>query len=154
MNIFEAIELKKDLQTRIDDLGKRYVFCSTVKKGEKPIENPQELQTELEDNLSQLNDICCRINAANNTSRNSQGQTLVQLLAEKAIVEKRLEILRRTFSEIIFGDADFYNYCNKPACDYDATIDIKSTKEQIDHQEARLRELNSEIQTLDLTTEI
>ena len=154
MNILEALNLKKDLQNRIENLRRRYVNSVTVKKGEKPIEDPQKLLVELEDSFSQFNDICCRISAANTATRNCKGQTLKQLMVELSIVEQRKDCLNRAFEEVLFGDAEVYSYYNKPQSDYDVTIDIDSLKKEIDNQESRLRQLTSEIQKLNLTTEI
>jgi hypothetical protein len=154
MNILEALNLKKDLQNRIENLRRRYVNSVTVKKGDKPKEDPQGLLIELEDSFTQLNDISCRISAANTTTRNSKGKTLKQLMVEQSIVEQRLEILNRAFEEVLFGDAEVYSYYNKPQSDYDVTIDIDSLKKEIGNQESRLRQLTSEIQKLNLTTEI
>ncbi len=154
MNILEALNLKKDLQNRIESLRRRYVNSVTVKKGEKPIEDPQKLLVELEDGFSQLNDISCRISAANTATRNSKGQTIKQLMIELSIVEQRKECLNRAFDEVLFGDAEVYSYYNRPQSEYDVTIDIEALKKEIDSQEVRFRQLTSEIQKLDLTTEI
>jgi len=154
MNILEALNLKKDLQNRIESLRRRYVNSVTVKKGEKPIEDPQKLLVELEDGFSQLKDISCRISAANTATRNSKGQTIKQLMIELSIVEQRKECLNRAFDEVLFGDAEVYSYYNRPQSEYDVTIDIEALKKEIDSQEVRFRQLTSEIQKLDLTTEI
>ncbi len=154
MNILEALNLKKDLKNRIESLRRRYVNSVTIMKGEKPIEDPQKLLVELEDFFSQLNDISCRISAANTATRNRKGQTLKQLMIEQSIVEQRKECLDRAFEEVLFGDAEVYSCYKKPQSDYDVTIDIESLKKEIDNQEIRLRQLTSEIQQLDLTTEI
>ena len=154
MNILEALNLKKDLQNRIESLRRRYVNSVTVKKGEKPIEDPQKLLVELEDGFSQLKDISSRISAANTATRNSKGQTIKQLMVELSIVEQRKECLNRAFDEVLFGDAEVYSYYNRPQSEYDVTIDIEALKKEIDSQEVRFRQLTSEIQKLDLTTEI
>ena len=154
MNILEALDFKKDLRNRIENLRKRYVNSVTVKKGYKPLEDPQKIMVELENCFSQLNDICCRISAANTTTRNSKGQTLKQLMIEMSIVEQRKECLNRAFEEVLYGDAEIYSYGCKCQSDYDITIDFESLKKDIDNQEIKLRKLNSEIQQLDLTTEI
>lgn len=154
MNILEALNLKKDLQNRIESLRRRYVNSVTVKKGEKPIEDPQKLLVELEDCFTQLNDISYRISAANTATRNGKGQTIKQLMIEQSIVEQRKECLNRAFEEVLFGDAEVYSYYNKPQSEYDVTIDIESLKKEIDNQEIRYRQLTSEIQKLELTTEI
>ena len=62
MKIFEALKLKKDLQERIQNLGNRYEENVRVKEGEKPLEDPNDVMKELEECLSQLYDLCCRIN--------------------------------------------------------------------------------------------
>ena len=154
MNILEALTLKKDLKERIEDLESRLTNSVTVLKGRKPIEDPQSLMTQLEDSSKQLNDICCRIKMANAMAKNDKGLTLVELVVKRSIEEKNLEILRRIFREALYGDGDVY-YCDrKPNFEYDVTIDVNLLKKQIDEKETILRELTSEIQKLDLSTEI
>ncbi len=154
MNILEALTLKKDLKERIEDLESRLTNSVTVLKGRKPIEDPQSLMTQLEDSSKQLNDICCRIKMANAMAKNDKGLTLVELVVKRSIEEKHLEILRRVFSEALYGDGEVY-YCDrKPNFEYDVTIDVNLLKKQIDEKEACLRELTSEIQKLDFTKEI
>lgn len=154
MNILEALTLKKDLKERIEDLGNRFTNSVTVTKGGKPIEDPKELMTQLEDSSRQLNDICCRIKKANAAAKNYQGLTLIELVEKRAIEENLLEILRRTFREAIYGDGTVYYYDRKPNFEYDVTMDVNLLKKQIDERETNLRELTSEIQKLDLSTEI
>jgi len=154
MNILEALTLKKDLKERIEDLESRLTNSVTVLKGRKPIEDPQSLMTQLEDSSKQLNDICCRIKMANAMAKNDKGLTLVELVVKRSIEEKKMEILRRVFREALYGDGEVY-YCDrKPNFEYDVTIDVNLLKKQIDEKETILRELTSEIQKLDLSTEI
>ena len=154
MNILEALTLKKDLKDRIEDLGNRFTNSVTVTKGGKPIEDPKELMTQLEDSSRQLNDICCCIKKANASAKNYKGLTLVELVEKRAIEENLLEILRRTFREAIYGDGTVYYYDRKPNFEYEVTMDVNLLKKQIDEKETILRELTSEIQKLDLSTEI
>lgn len=154
MNILEALTLKKDLKERIEDLESRLTNSVTVLKGRKPIEDPQSLMTQLEDSSKQLNDICCRIKMANAMAKNNKGLTLVELVVKRSIEEKNLEILRRVFREAIYGDGTVYYYDRKPNFEYEVTMDVNLLKKQIDEKETILRELTSEIQKLDLSTEI
>ena len=112
MNILEALTLKKDLKERIEDLESRLTNSVTVTKGGKPIEDPKELMTQLEDSSRQLNDICCRIKKANASVKNYKGLTLVELVEKRVIEENLLEILRRVFREALYGDGEVY-YCDR-----------------------------------------
>ena len=154
MNILEALTLKKDLKERIEDLESRLTNSVTVLKGRKPIEDPQSLMTQLEDSSKQLNDICCRIKMANAMAKNDKGLTLVELVEKRVIEENLLKILRRVFREAIYGDGTVYYYDRKPNFEYEVTMGVNLLKKQIDEKETILRELTSEIQKLDLSTEI
>lgn len=154
MNILEALTLKKDLKERIEDLESRLTNSVTVTKGGKPIEDPKELMTQLEDSSRQLNDICCHIKKANASAKNYKGLTLVELVEKRVIEENLLKILRRVFREAIYGDGTVYYYDRKPNFEYEVTMDVNLLKKQIDEKETILRELTSEIQKLDLSTEI
>ena len=48
MKIAEALALRADLQTRLEQLKQRLVKNARIQEGDKPEEDPVELQSELE----------------------------------------------------------------------------------------------------------
>lgn len=154
MNILEAIALKKDLEIRIENLGNRYVRNVTVLKGKKPHEDPNEILQEMDKSIAQLNDLCYRINAADLYVKNSTGKTLMELLIERESLYRRLNILRSALNEVTVGSFSEYAYNTKKLVEFDIIVSIESISKLVDEAEEQLRQVTSEIQKLDVKTEI
>ena len=65
MKLAEGLSIRKDLQTRIDQLKVRLLNNMKVQEGDKPSEQPADLLKELDDCLVQLEEMIYRINATN-----------------------------------------------------------------------------------------
>ena len=154
MIILEALALKTDLDNRIENLGNRYVTNITVLHGKTPHENPKKLLEEIDENIAQLNDLCYRIDVADLAVKNSEGKTLIELVIDKKSTETRLEILRRALNEVTFGTWNEYGYTSSRDVDFDTVIDIDTVTKQVDECAEKLRKLNSEIEKLNIDTEI
>lgn len=154
MNILEAITLKKDLEKRIENLGSRYVGNLTVLKGGKPHEDPNELLKEMDKSIIQLNDLCYRIDAADLYVKNSTGKTLIELVIERESLTTRLNVLRNALNEVTFGSYNDYGYNSRREVEFDVVVSIESISKLVDETEEQLRQVTSEIQKLDVKTEI
>ena len=154
MNIIEAIALKKDLESQIESLGNRYVANLTVAHGKSPHEDPKKLMKEMDTCVAQLNDLCYRIDAADLSVKNYDGKTLIELIVEKKSTEGRLEILRRALNEVTFGSCYDYGCTSTRDLDFDTVIDIETISKQVDECAEKLRKLTSEIEKLNVATEI
>ena len=154
MIILEALALKTDLDNRIENLGNRYVTNITVLHGKTPHEDPKKLLEEIDENIAQLNDLCYRIDVADLAVKNSEGKTLIELVIDKKSTETRLEILRRALNEVTFGTWNEYGYTSSRDVDFDTVIDIDTVTKQVDECAEKLRKLNSEIEKLNIDTEI
>ena len=93
MKLAEALSLRRDLQTRIEQLKTRLLNNAKVQEGEKPTEDPQELLNELNGCLDQLETLIFRINATNMQTVD-EGKTITQLNAERDVLKMRVDILR------------------------------------------------------------
>ena len=69
MKIAEALILRADIQKRISQLKTRLNNNAKVQENEEPTENPEFLLTELDDLISQLNDLIIKINKTNTLSK-------------------------------------------------------------------------------------
>ena len=154
MNILEAITLKKDLEKRIENLGSRYVGNLTVLKGGKPHEDPNELLKEMDKSIIQLNDLCYRIDAADLYVKNSTGKTLIELVIERESLYRRLNILRSALNEVTVGSFSEYAYNTKKLVEFDIIVSIESITKLVNETEEQFRQVTSEIQKLDVKTEI
>ena len=150
MKLAEALSIRKDLQKRIQQLGQRIQYNVKVQEGDEPKEQPKELMTELDDCLTKLQDIIWHINATNMQTKNSEGRTLTELMAQKDVLTMRIGALRSVFDTASSGQ-DRYS---RSEIKMVTVIDVKALGKQIDEYSAQLRKLDIEIQSLNFQTEL
>src|ERR1043165_3568928 len=93
MKIAEALALRADLQKRLEQLKQRLVKNARIQEGDKPEEDPVELQAELEKSAQQLTVIIQRINRTNATARLGD-RTMADALAERDVLKIRYNAYR------------------------------------------------------------
>lgn len=108
----------------------------------------------MDKSIAQLNDLCYRIDAANLYVKNSTGKTLIELVIEKESLSKRLNVLRSALNEVTFGTYYEYGYNSRREVEFDIVVSIESISKLVDEAEEQLRQVTSEIQKLDVKTEI
>lgn len=150
MKLAEALSIRKDLQKRIQQLGQRIQNNVKVQEGDKPSEHPVELMKELDSCLSQLETLIWRINATNMQTRDSNGKTLTELMAQKDVLTMRISTLRNAFDAASAG----HDRYSRSEIKMVTVIDVKALGKQIDDYSAKLRKLDIEIQSLNFQTEL
>ena len=88
MKLAEALQLRSDLQKRMEQLASRLYDNATVQEGESPAEDPVVLLEEYEGCARQLEDLMARINRTNCETRTAEG-TLTELLARRDCLRLR-----------------------------------------------------------------
>ena len=150
MKLAEALSIRKDLQKRIQQIGKRLEDNVKVQEGDEPSENPDELMKELDGCLNKLEDLIWRINLTNVKTIDETGKTLTQLMAEKDVLTLRISTLRNTF-ERASSQQERYS---RSEIKMVTIVDVKQLSNQIDEYSAKLRKLDIAIQTLNFQTEL
>lgn len=150
MKLAEALSIRKDLQKRIQQIGKRLEDNVKVQEGDEPSENPDELMKELDGCLNKLEDLIWHINLTNVKTINETGKTLTQLMAEKDVLTLRISTLRNTF-ERASSQQERYS---RSEIKMVTIVDVKQLSNQIDEYSAKLRKLDIAIQTLNFQTEL
>jgi len=150
MKLAEALSIRKDLQKRVQQLGQRIQNNVKVQEGDEPSEQPAELLRELDDSLKRLEELIWRINATNMQTRNAEGLTLTQLMAQKDVLTMRIGTLRSVFDTASSGQ-DRYS---RSEIKMVTVVDVKQLGKQIDEYSAKLRQLDIEIQSLNFLTEL
>ena len=150
MKLAEALSIRKDLQKRIQQLGQRIQNNVKVQEGDEPKEQPAELMRELDGCLNQLQELIWRINATNMATKNAQGKTLTELMAQKDVLTMRIGSLRSIFDTASAGQ-DRYS---RSEIKMVTVIDVRALNKQIDNYSAQLRKLDIEIQSLNFQTEL
>ena len=150
MKLAEALSIRKDLQKRIQQLGQRIQYNVKVQEGDEPSEQPEELMKELDSCLVQLEELVWRINTTNMQTKNAEGKTVTQLMAQKEVLTMRINTLRSIFDKASMGQ-DRYS---RSEIKMVTVIDVKSLGKLVDSYSAQLRQLDIEIQALNFTTEL
>jgi hypothetical protein len=150
MKLAEALSLRKDLEKRISGLKDRLENVARIQEGEEPSENPEELMTELDRCLEQLEQLIYNINVTNVKIVCEDGRTMTKLLSERDILNKRISILRNTFDHAS-GSAN--RYCRSEVRMV-ATIDVKSLRQKLDKHSLQYRQLDMMIQMLNFTNDL
>ena len=149
MKLAEALSIRKELQTRIEQLKMRITNNVRIQEGEQPAEEPQELLKELDSCLKQLQDLIYRINVTNMHTMSGK-KTLTQLMAERDVLTKRVQILRDVFNQASSSSERY----SRSEIKYVTTIDVKAMGKQIDKLSSQLRTLDVEIQSVNFATEL
>ncbi len=150
MKLAEGLSIRKDLQTRIEQLKARLVNNMKVQEGDEPAEQPSALLKELDGCLAQLEQMIFRINATNMATKNAEGKTLTQLMAEREVLGKRIQVLREAFDRATQSQ-DRYG---RNEIKYVTTINIAALRKQVDSHSQHLRQLDIEIQSINFATEL
>ena len=149
MKLAEGLSIRKDLQTRIEQLKARLLNNTKVQEGDQPSEQPAELMKELDGCLKQLQEVMYRINATNMHTVKDR-KTLTEMMAEREVLGKRVQVLREVFDRAS-QQADRYG---RNEIKYVTTIDVPALRKQIDKYSQQLRKLDIEIQALNFITEM
>ena len=87
--------LRADLQKRLEQLKQRLVKNARIQEGDKPEEDPAELQSELEKSARELTLPIQRINRTNAASSFGTAGTLADALAERDVLKIRYNAYRQ-----------------------------------------------------------
>lgn len=152
MKIAEALILRADIQKRIVQLKTRLNNNAKVQENEEPAENPELLLTELENLISQLNDLIVKINRTNTLSK-IDGISLVELIAKKDTLSQKAGILRE-FIEIASQKVDLYSTTEIKVF---STVNVSELQKKLDKLSKEIRETDTKLQqanwTIDLVEE-
>ena len=152
MKIAEALILRADIQKRIAQLKTRLNNNAKVQENEEPAENPELLLTELENLISQLNDLIVKINRTNTLSK-VDGISLVELIAKKDTLSQKAGILRE-FIEIASQKVDLYSTTEIKVF---STVNVSEQQKKLDKLSKEIRETDTKLQqanwTIDLVEE-
>lgn len=149
MKLAEALAIRKDTQIRIEQLRSRLLSNVRIQEGDDPSEDPNELMSELDACLRQLQTFIFRINKTNMHTQDG-GKTLTELMAEKDVLVLRISCLRDVFAKASEAQERY----SRTEIKVITTIDVKGLARKIDTYSKALRELDIRIQGLNFSTEL
>ena len=142
MKLAEALILRADLQTRLEQLRQRLVNNARVQEGESPAEEPMELLKEADSAAAQLEALIARIHLTN-AHVTVDGKTLTELLARREVLTTRISLLQGLLdsasSTVMRGSRTEVKIL--PA------VDVKALRKQADSLSQELRKLDTVIQS-------
>ena len=142
MKLAEALILRADLQTRLEQLRQRLVNNARVQEGESPAEDPMELLKEADSAAAQLEALIARIHLTF-AHVTVDGKTLTELLARREVLTTRISLLQGLLdsasSTVMRGSRTEVKIL--PA------VDVKALRKHADSLSQELRKLDTVIQS-------
>lgn len=149
MKLAEALILRADLQTRLEQLRQRLCDNALTQEGEEPAENPEELLQELSSCVSQLEKLMGRINLTN-AKTELEGATLTEKLAQREALSLKVSILRSFLDsagrKVVRG--------SHSEVKIHSTVEVSGQRKQLDELSRQLRTLDTAIQGANWLTDL
>ena len=142
--------LRADLQKRIAQLKGRIENASRIQEGDTPVENPEKMLEELDDNLLRLEKLIIRINETNQKTVLADGRTLTAKIARRDILKMKITALNSIYKHLT-EQRDRYT---RQEIKYQNVLNAAEVHKSIDRLSMRLRETDVEIQSANWTVEI
>lgn len=149
MKLAEALQLRSDVQRRVNQLQDRLLDNALVQEGEQPAEDPTELFQELDSCVDQMESLMARINLTNSQVQ-SGGVTLTQMLSQRDCLLIKIQAYR-----------DFVKAASRAAARAShseirilSTLPVRQVQKKVDALSRRLRELEMAIQQMNWTQEL
>lgn len=149
MKLAEALILRADVQKRIAQLKGRLKDSAKVQEGDEPAEDVKELSKELDALLLQLEDLIYRINVTNMKTIHD-GESLTRMMARKDVLTTRLGVMRELVEHVTESETRY----GRNEIKYVRTIDVAVLRRSTDEYSKQLRELDTQIQGLNWTTDL
>lgn len=149
MKLAEALILRADLQTRLEQLRERLTMNARVQEGEVPAEDPMVLLSEVNTASAQLEDLIGRINLTNARVMLND-LSLTEQLAKREVLTKRIAILR----SLLDAASSLTMRGTRSEVKIHSTVDVAALRKQTDDLSRDLRELDTAIQGANWTTDL
>ena len=149
MKLAEALQLRGDLQKRLEQLTSRLYANATVQEGEAPAEDPAALLEEYEDCAVQLETLIARINRTNCETRMDSG-TLTELLAKRDCLKMRVG----TYQDFLSAASNLTRRATRSEIKIMSAVPVPEYRKKADALSRQLREVDSVIQAANWTTEL
>ena len=149
MKLAEALQLRADLQKRMEQLASRLYDNATIQEGERPAEDPAGLLAEYEDCAGQLEDLMARINRTNCETKTDRG-TLTELLARRDCLKLRV----RTYHSFLQSASSLPRAATRSEIKILSAVPVPVYRKKADALSQELREVDNAIQEANWTTEL
>lgn len=143
MKLAEALILRAEYRTKLENLKQRILNNVKVQEGEKPVEAPQQLLTDFEETNKKLKELIKQINHCNERETLQDGRTLSEALVDREAIIKERQMLATVVS-----DASERDYrMSHTEIKFVVTMNISDIQKKIDELSKEFRMLDTEIQS-------
>jgi hypothetical protein len=150
MKLAEALTLRADAQKRIKQLQSRLVDNARVQEGEQPAEDPKDLLAQLDRSIKDLGGLIGRINRTNVATDFEPTVNLSDAITRRDMLRLRREVLAH-LAGAAARPADRFRHTELREF---STVDVRALRVEIDDLARQHRELDTQIQALNWTTEL
>jgi hypothetical protein len=149
MKLAVAFSLLDDLQESISQLASRLKDSSKVQEGDSPEENVEELMVELDDKLSQREDLIYRI-ILTFSQPLCGSEPITRMMAHRDRLERQVYIMDDVIGYATEIDTDY----SPSKVKYVRLIDVTSFRKRADNFAKQLRGTEMKIEELNWTVEL
>jgi hypothetical protein len=150
MKLAEALQLRADVQKRIQQLRQRIALSARTQEGEDPAEDPVALLREVGQLADQLEQLITAINRTNVRTQIEPGLTMTDALARRDVWHLRRSILVEAAGHAAVRQ-DRYT---KSEVRFVTSLDVAALHRDADDLAKRARELDAKIQQANWNTEL
>ena len=149
MKLAEALQMRADLQKRMEQLASRLCQNARVQEGDSPAEDPGALLEEYEQCAARLEGMVARINRTNSETW-AGGSTLTELLARRDCLKMRV----RTYQDFLTAASSLTQRGTRSEIRILSAVSVPEHRKRADALARELRELDNVIQCANWTTEL
>lgn len=150
MKLAEALILRADTKTRIEQLRQRLANNAKVQEGDKPAEKPADLLKEMEQTAAEYEKLIRQINKTNSETEFSKGKTLTDALAERDVLSLR----RGVYAGLVNAATVSQQMYSRSEIKFVSTIEVGKTQKTVDKLSKEYRELDAKIQEFNWKTDL
>lgn len=149
MKLAEALSLRAEMKTKINNIQSRLNNNAKVQDGEKPAESPYKLIMELDSVSDEMKRMIKNINYTN-CMTTENGVSLADMIAERDVLQKKISILRNFLSNA----SSLVNRYSNTEIKICSTVDVVKLQKKVDDMSKQLRELDMNIQRINWTVDL
>lgn len=149
MKLAEALSLRAEMKTKINNIHGRLLQNAKVQEGEKPAESPYTLIEELESVSNEMEKLIKNINYTNCMTVEN-GVSLTDMIAERDVLKKKISVMKNFLSN---AGALIERYSNKEI-KIKSTVDVAELQKKVDAMSKQFRELDMNIQRINWTADL
>ena len=150
MKLAEALLLRAEYQTKLENLENRLLSNLKIQEGDLPNEDPILLLSEMEATNRKLTELVKKINTCNAREKLSDGRKLSDALVDREALLKERRILAT-----LVGRANEQDYrVSRTEIKMTVTLSVKELQSRIDSLSKEYRQLDTELQGKNWTVDL